>query len=91
MKKINSPELGVTGVMFKSNYTPITQYQSLHQDLNRAYKTDRGIEKGYEHTLQKITQGENVFLKKRIFHSTITGYNESSLFMTSLLKNSKPA
>jgi hypothetical protein len=52
MKKMNSPELGVTGAMFRSNYTPIMQYQSLHQDLNRAYKTDRGIEKGYEQTLQ---------------------------------------
>lgn len=94
MKSIQQPELGVTGAIFKSNYTPIAQYQSLHLELNKTYKANRGIEKGFDHMTPKITNGENVFQKKRLlnprFHSTVTtGYNESSLFMTSLLKNSK--
>ena len=61
--------------------------------MNKAYKTNRAIEKTDDQIFSKISDGENVFQKKRFFHgkfhTTSTGYNDGSIFMTSLLKNSK--
>lgn len=61
MKSIQSPER-----MFRQNYTPIMQYQSLQYDLDNTYKAHRPIEKGFDQLIPRITKGENVF-KKGIF------------------------
>lgn len=88
MKSIQSPER-----MFRSNYTPVTQYQELHDELNAPYKAHRGIDQGFEKLLISITKGENVFQKKlklkSKFNSTTSAEIPGGIFMTSLLKNSK--
>jgi hypothetical protein len=66
--------------------------------LNKTYKEHRAIEHGFDQMIPTISKGENVFKKQPATQSKLqstvgsaltTGYNEGSLFMTSLLKNSK--
>lgn len=63
------------------------------EELQNAYKQNRGIEKGFDKLISAEYMQINVFKKnalaqKKKTHNLSTDYTTDSVFMTSLLKNS---
>lgn len=63
------------------------------EELQNAYKANRGIEKGFDKLIAAEYMQMNVFKKnalaqKKKTHNLSTDYTTDSVFMTSLLKNS---
>ncbi len=87
-KSIKSPD-----VMFKKNFTPLAQHLEMAEELQNAYKANRGIEKGFDKLITAEYMQMNVFKKNRLVQrkknqNYSTDYAADSVFMTSLLKNS---
>jgi hypothetical protein len=60
-KSIKSPE-----VMFKKNFTPLAQHLEMAEELNKAYKAHRVIEKGFDKLISTEFLQMNVFKKNYV-------------------------
>lgn len=57
-KSIKSPD-----VMFKKNFTPLSQHLEMAEELQNAYKANRVIEKGFDKIITTEYLKTNVFKK----------------------------